>query len=53
MRLGVLKLRQRWIDHEVSPSLTGALMAALVGGGFVAGFLCSRVLDALPMVMPV
>jgi hypothetical protein len=51
MRLGTLHLRQRWIDREISPSLTGALMAALVGGGFVAGFLCARVWDAVPRVV--
>ncbi|KAK1837252.1 hypothetical protein QBC39DRAFT_246508, partial [Podospora conica] len=39
LRLGVLRLRQRWIGREVSTSLTAAAAAALVGGGFVAGVL--------------
>jgi hypothetical protein len=51
MRLGVLRLRQRWIDREVSSSLTGVVVAALVGGGFVAGFLCARMLEAVPRVV--
>jgi len=53
MRLGVLRLRQRWVDREVSPSLTRAVMAALVGGGFVAGFVCSRMLETVTRVVAI
>jgi len=37
MRIGVLKLRQKWLDREVSPSLTLTVGIALVMGGFVMG----------------
>lgn len=42
MRIGVLRLRQRWVGREVSPSLTAAVAAVLVGGGFVLGGLVGR-----------
>jgi len=42
MKIGVLRLRQRWIDREVSPSLTAAVAVGLVGCGFVLGVLASR-----------
>ncbi|KXH49351.1 hypothetical protein CSAL01_13752 [Colletotrichum salicis] len=42
MRLGKFSFRQRWIDREVSESLTVAIGVSLVLGGFVAGFAASR-----------
>ncbi|KAH8881271.1 hypothetical protein GQ53DRAFT_773507 [Thozetella sp. PMI_491] len=47
MRLGTLHLRQRWIDREVSPSLTATIAFAIAAGGFVLGFLTSRCLDSI------
>lgn len=42
MRIGVLRLRQRWVGMEVSPLLTAAVAGVLVGGGFVVGVLAGR-----------
>lgn len=42
MRIGVLRLRQRWVGRGVSPSLTAAVAGVLVGGGFVVGVLAGR-----------
>ncbi|KAJ0311954.1 hypothetical protein COL516b_001017 [Colletotrichum fioriniae] len=42
MRLGKFSFRQRWIDREVSESLTVAIGVSLVVGGFVTGFAASR-----------
>ncbi|KAK5658699.1 hypothetical protein OQA88_1508 [Cercophora sp. LCS_1] len=47
MRLGVLRLRQRWIDREVSSSLTVAVALGIAAGGFVAGVLVSRWFDSI------
>lgn len=44
MRLGVLRLRQRWIEREVSKSLTGTVVMGIAMGGFVLGVLASRFL---------
>ncbi len=49
VRLGILRLRQRWIDREVSPSLTAAAAFAIAAGGFVIGFLTSRCLDSIAL----
>lgn len=38
MRVGRFRLRQRWIDREVSRSLTGAVMVLIWVAGFVLGF---------------
>lgn len=46
MRLGKFSFRQRWIDREISPSLTAAVMFSIAAGGFVAGFAASRLLDS-------
>jgi hypothetical protein len=45
MRIGTLKLRQRWIDREVSPSLTLLVGLGIAAGGFFVGFWTSRVLE--------
>lgn len=37
MRLGVLRLRQRWVDREVSESLTVVVGLGLMMSGFVMG----------------
>ncbi|OHE91818.1 hypothetical protein CORC01_12892 [Colletotrichum orchidophilum] len=42
MRLGKFSFRQRWIDREVSESLTLAIGVSLAMGGFVAGFAASK-----------
>jgi hypothetical protein len=38
MRVGRLSFRQRWIDREVSPSLTAVAVLLIALGGFVLGF---------------
>ncbi|KAK4242378.1 hypothetical protein C8A03DRAFT_11431, partial [Achaetomium macrosporum] len=45
MRLGRFSLRRRWIDREVSPSLTAAVALLIALGGFVLGFVAAKVLD--------
>lgn len=52
MRIGTLRLRQRWLDREVSPSLTGAAVVGIAAAGLVAGFMASRVLDVLAVAVP-
>ncbi|KAL1862521.1 hypothetical protein VTK73DRAFT_6754 [Phialemonium thermophilum] len=47
LRLGTLRLRQRWIDREVSESLTAMVAFGMALGGFVLGFVTSRVLDSI------
>ncbi|GKT89734.1 hypothetical protein Ct61P_07584 [Colletotrichum tofieldiae] len=42
MRLGKFSFRQRWIDREVSESLTMVVGLCIAAGGFVAGFAASR-----------
>ncbi|KZL85680.1 hypothetical protein CI238_11797, partial [Colletotrichum incanum] len=42
MRLGRFSFRQRWIDREVSESLTMVVGFCIAAGGFVAGFAASR-----------
>ncbi len=46
MRIGTLRLRQRWLDREISASLTAAVSLGIAMGGFVAGVLCSRALGS-------
>jgi hypothetical protein len=46
MRIGVLKFRQRWLDREVSESLTAAAVLGILAVGFVAGFATSKLLDS-------
>ena len=41
MRIGVLRLRQRWLEREVSPSLTAAAAAGLAAAGFALGVLAA------------
>jgi hypothetical protein len=38
MRVGRFSFRQRWIDREVSPSLTAVAVLLIAFGGFVLGF---------------
>lgn len=47
MRLGTLKFRQNWLDREVSPSLTRAVMFGIGLVGFLSGFVACRLLDSL------
>ncbi|GKT40088.1 uncharacterized protein ColSpa_00269 [Colletotrichum spaethianum] len=42
LRVGKFSFRQRWIDREVSSSLTAAVGFCIAAGGFVAGFAASR-----------
>lgn len=44
MRIGTIKLRQRWIQRELSQSLTYSVALALFGGGVLTGVLVSRLL---------
>ncbi|KAM7209317.1 hypothetical protein V8F20_000367 [Naviculisporaceae sp. PSN 640] len=39
MRIGKFSLRQRWIDREVSPSLTFAVASLISISGFILGLL--------------
>ncbi|EAA34935.2 hypothetical protein GE21DRAFT_1108 [Neurospora crassa] len=41
LRLGRLRLHQRWLDHDVSPSLTAAVAVLIGMGGFLCGVLVS------------
>ncbi|KAK3336234.1 hypothetical protein B0T19DRAFT_396007 [Cercophora scortea] len=43
MRIGCLQLRQTWMEREVSPSLTAAVVAGVAAGGiwFVIEVICS------------
>ena len=45
MRVGRFSFRQRWIDREVSPSLTAAVVFFIAVGGFVLGFGAASWLD--------
>ena len=42
MRIGRLSFRQRWIDREVSPSLTAVVVLLIALGGFMLGFVLGR-----------
>jgi hypothetical protein len=42
MQVGRLSFRQRWIDREVSPSLTAVAVLFIAFGGFVLGFVAGR-----------
>lgn len=44
MRIGTFRLRQNWLDREVSPSLTAAVAFGIAAAGFAAGLLTSRLL---------
>lgn len=46
MRLGTLRLRQTWLDREVSASLTASVMLAIGAAGFLLGFVSSRLIDS-------
>jgi len=41
MRIGTLSFRQKWLDREISPSLTATLAIGIAAGGFVLGWLAS------------
>ncbi|CAM1507108.1 Fc.00g067490.m01.CDS01 [Cosmosporella sp. VM-42] len=45
MRIGVISFRQKWLDREVSSSLTATVMFGIGVAGFLAGFMSSRLLD--------
>ena len=47
LRIGTLRLRQRWIDREVSPSLTAGVALGIAAGGFVLGYLAQSWLPSL------
>ena len=46
MRIGSFRLRQRWIDREISQSLTATAAFSIAVGGFVVGFLTCKWLEA-------
>ncbi|SPN97154.1 uncharacterized protein DNG_00670 [Cephalotrichum gorgonifer] len=45
MKIGKLRLRQKWIEREVSPSLTAAAVCAIALAGFLVGVSATRVWD--------
>ena len=51
IRIGRFSFRQRWIDREISPSLTGAAVVGIAAAGFVAGLVTSRVVDMWAMLL--
>jgi hypothetical protein len=50
MRIGTLRLRQRWIDQEVSPSLTLVVGLGIAAGGFLVGFWTSKLLGTMEIL---
>lgn len=46
MRIGTLRFRQRWVDREVSPSLTASVALGIAAGGFLLGYVTSSLLKS-------
>ncbi|KAM5383698.1 hypothetical protein ACJZ2D_001935 [Fusarium nematophilum] len=46
LRLGTMRFRQKWLDGEVSPSLTASLMLVIGVAGFAIGFLSCKLMDS-------
>ncbi|KAF7550447.1 hypothetical protein G7Z17_g5699 [Cylindrodendrum hubeiense] len=46
MRLGTIRLRQHWLQREVSASLTASFMLVIGAAGFLLGFVSSRLIDS-------
>lgn len=46
LRLGTMRFRQKWLDREVSESLTAAVMFGIGSAGFLLGILFSRIMDS-------
>ncbi|KAI5466754.1 hypothetical protein BGZ63DRAFT_430125 [Mariannaea sp. PMI_226] len=46
MRLGTMKFRQKWLQREVSASLTVSVMLVIGAAGFILGFASSRFFDS-------
>lgn len=49
LRIGTLRLTRRWVDREVSPSLTAAAMIGIAAGGFLVGVSASWGLQKMTM----
>lgn len=45
VHVGTLQLRQRWVDREVSKSLTAAVLCGVVLVSFLVGILATRAWD--------
>lgn len=43
IRMGTFSFRQKWLDREVSQSLTGVVVLGVLGIGMVVGFVCGWV----------
>jgi hypothetical protein len=39
IRMGTFSFKQKWLDREVSQSLTGVVVLGVLGMGMVIGFL--------------
>ncbi len=52
MRIGRFSFRQRWIDREVSPSLTAVAVLLIALGGFRLGFVAGRWMDRVSFSLP-
>ncbi|KEZ44158.1 hypothetical protein SAPIO_CDS3082 [Scedosporium apiospermum] len=46
--IGTIQLRQHWLQREISPSLTAAVMVLLVTGGFFLGVLAPHLVALIP-----
>jgi uncharacterized membrane protein (Fun14 family) len=40
IRMGTFSFRQKWLDREVSQSLTGVVVLSVLAMGMVVGFVC-------------
>jgi len=40
IRMGTFSFRQKWLDREVSQSLTGVVVLGVLAMGMVVGFVC-------------
>ena len=52
MRIGRFSFRQRWIDREVSPSLTAVAVLLIALGGFMLGFVAGRWMERISFSLP-
>lgn len=52
MRIGRFSLRQRWVDREVSPSLTAVAALLIALGGFALGVAVGRGWDGVSLPFP-
>ena len=54
MRVGTLRLSQRWSEKQVSPELTAVAVLGILLAGFVAGFVAARLQEPRnPWCLPI